>query len=314
MIFIMFLEGEHVLKLPPALPGLTQDACPGPCVCSRPGPCPAGYIAVLWVPRGSCAVPWRGPAGTCPREGLLHSPGAGSCESPAYAGAVPLPRPCSGPALPEELPCGPLPCLGVFEPEDDSDLHSLDLFTEPGQSGRSVRRHSWHRGGRAVPGVPLACGWLCHQLPCSCRGQRRTAAPLTEQGEPLGRDVPGLSRQTHGCCSPAGHLRLLYPLPAASAPPLLLPFLSLDAVQPHLCPICARATAVPVSRGRLRRLAAGTRLLRAGLVELMPLGFLGNKATSQPAWKSSSANSAQAPRLSSESLLYLQASSSGDDP
>lgn len=133
-------------------------------------------------------MPWRDPAGTCPWEGLQHPPGAGSCESPAYAGVAPLPQPCAGPALPEELPLGPLPCLGVFEPADDSDLRSPDLFTEPGQSGRSVRRHGWHCGGRVVPSVPPACHWLCHQLPCSCRGQRGMAAPLAE-----GRDVPGLA-------------------------------------------------------------------------------------------------------------------------
>lgn len=48
-------------------------------------------------------------------------------------GTAMLPQPVPWPGSAEELLCGPLPCLGVSEPADDSDVRSRDLFTQPEQ-------------------------------------------------------------------------------------------------------------------------------------------------------------------------------------
>lgn len=183
------LEREHILKLLLALQRLTQDACRGPYVCSSTGRIRPYWSEPSWVHYSrvmqeclkapmlchqvtlpGCAGGWGGR--------LLHPPSVGSCKTPAVHGhrtpaattSMPGPPLSSGPALLEELLFGLLPCLGVFEPMDDSDLRSGTCLHSQGGRRRSMHKHSWQRGSHTMPSVPPMCGWPCHALSCSCQG------------------------------------------------------------------------------------------------------------------------------------------------
>jgi len=272
--------------------GVTQECLEAPAPCHRttlPGCAPG---------KGCCIPPARGPAK--PR---------------LCTGTVPCHHPCHAwtPAeLRSSLPAsllGLLPCLGVFEPADDSDLRSRDMFTQPGrereQHAAAVRcpvcpRHA--AGPAAAPAlVPGTARDGC------CFGSGSSLDPRRAGTSPWGGTCPGScgwQGQTRVCCSQAGRFRVLHPLPAGSAQQLLFSLINPDVCSPSLFASCARGTSIAPSRRRLAQLAAGTCPLARLAGGLMPSGFLGNQATSWPAWNSSSASTVQKPPgLRSKPLL-----------
>lgn len=194
------------------------------------GPCPAGCSTAAWSRRDSrhpcCATPrWPGSApgkGCCvPQRGCRN----GHC-APAPTASTPGPR--RAPAQPPGLLLGPLPSLGGFEPADDSDLRSWDLFTRLGWEERArARPAAWRPCGtrRAPQHEPLRVG---------CSTQSGCSLDPPSSIGPLGRDMPGLSRGGGGCprrLLRRRRLRLPYPLLAGSAQQILFSLFNLNAAQ-----------------------------------------------------------------------------------